>query len=586
MTTHNVKSQLLWELWLLTLLACASAYFWLPEVLTSALEGESLHHLNRLVIRNHLKEPAVRTATYYTQLAQSFTLRAILIWTLFGGLTMALLTVWRQTLIDFFTRPTSAINLAVFRIVVFYLAVRHPTWTFLHRFRAPLEELDAPPGWDFIVNAGFWFPNYNEYAIYGFKVFAYMALFGLFTRYTAPLAALFGFVVLGIPQFFGKINHYHHVWVFMLYCSLSPCGDALSIDRLLFERKKPMIASKYRWPLAWAGVTIGILYFFPGVWKFMVGGPDWIFSDNLTNKMRTKWFETGFTPPVRIDNYPVVMMMGALNTILFESLFLFAIFHPVTRWINILVAASFHQMTVIFMGISFGSLVSIYVVFIDWPLLWDCIRTLSIKPLLSRSGLPARWFGLQPPTCASEEPMFKLLNSADKPLGVDLKAANHVGEVHHFEQARASFLRWWHWTPATYCGLMLICGITLIDTWPICVYPTFASIEKPYFKTLYVEKFALGSSDPVEKYVPIRNEKAIAKFRGAANLQSFSLNLSAEKDQKHQQDMARTILKSLNADLTTGVAYKFYLTLIPTDPDLEDPKPNMEKSKFLLQLAK
>ncbi|MEO0336185.1 MAG: hypothetical protein AAF202_07315, partial [Pseudomonadota bacterium] len=110
MTTHNVKFRLLWGAWLLGLFACTSAYFWLPELLTSALDGQSFHHLNRLVIRNHLKEPEVRTAAYYVSLAQAFTARATLLYGLFGGLTMALLTVWRKTLIDFFTKPTAAVN--------------------------------------------------------------------------------------------------------------------------------------------------------------------------------------------------------------------------------------------------------------------------------------------------------------------------------------------------------------------------------------------------------------------------------------------------------------------------------------------
>ena len=37
-------------------------------------------------------------------------------------------------------------------------------------------------------------------------------------------------MIAGIPQFFGKINHIHHLIWFMAIFAVSPCADVLSID--------------------------------------------------------------------------------------------------------------------------------------------------------------------------------------------------------------------------------------------------------------------------------------------------------------------------------------------------------------------
>ena len=551
MTTHNVKGLkiLPWLLYLLGFASCLSAYFWLPTLRTSAVEGESFHHLNRLVIRHHLKDPSVRTHEFYTDLAQSFTLRATFLFAIFGGLTVGFLTLWKARLTQFFVSPSDPINLAVFRVVVFSFALNRPLWESLHRFRAPIEDLDPPPGWDFISNNGFWFPEHNEIIIYLFQGFCLLALIGLKTRYTAPLATLFGLFALGVPQLFGKVAHYHHIWFGMLYCALSPSGDALSVDRLLKKDRRPSPSAKYRWPLAWMAVTIGIFYLFPGAWKFMVGGLEWVFSDNLQNKMYTKWFETGMTPPFRIDKYPFVIQFGALTTIVFEALFLFAIVHPLSRWLVLAMAVSFHQFSATFMGVNFTSMMAMYVIFVDWPLVAQSLKARSFDP-------------------------FKRAYSTWK-----------TAPTHNRLSLSSVSLKWFNWLPAVFCSLLLVCGVTLVDTWPICVYPTFASIEKPHFKTLYIEQYEAGSDGSlVNKFIPIKNAGAIEVFRGSADLQSFVLNLSAETDQNKKRDMARAVLKSLNADLSGSFNYKFYLTHIPTDPDVVDPKPNMEKSKFLLTL--
>ena len=40
---------------------------------------------------------------------------------------------------------------------------------------------------------------------------SFTGMVGLFTRTSALFTTVLSFYVLGIPQFYGKVNHYHHL---------------------------------------------------------------------------------------------------------------------------------------------------------------------------------------------------------------------------------------------------------------------------------------------------------------------------------------------------------------------------------------
>ena len=89
-----------------------------------------------------------------------------------------------------------------------------------------------PTGWGRLAML---FPR-NRHLILGayvvFLVSAALALIGLWTRVSVPLAAAGAFYLMTIPQLFGKINHGHHLILFAILLAFSPCGDALSVDAL------------------------------------------------------------------------------------------------------------------------------------------------------------------------------------------------------------------------------------------------------------------------------------------------------------------------------------------------------------------
>src|SRR5262249_50715778 len=78
-------------------------------------------------------------------------------------------------------------------------------------------------------------------------------------------AAVTSLYALGIPQLYGKVDHYHHlVWLALLLAA-SPCADALSLDAR--GRLTPPRSVRYGFPLRVAWLLIGACYLFPGLAK-------------------------------------------------------------------------------------------------------------------------------------------------------------------------------------------------------------------------------------------------------------------------------------------------------------------------------
>jgi hypothetical protein len=208
---------------------------------------------------------------------------------------------------------------------------------------------------------------------------AVLGLVGLLSRLSLSVLTLGGAYLMAIPQLSGTIFHDHHlVWLAALLAA-SPAGDALSVDAWLHRRRRgslpspapsPTPSPAYGLPIRAAWLLIGMIFFFPGLWKLIESGPAWIFSDNLRNQMWWKWAQMpDLTPALRVDRHPWLLRLGALMTVLFELSFLPLIFwKPARPWL-LAAALLFHQATAYFMGIRFASLWLCYAVFVDWEAL-------------------------------------------------------------------------------------------------------------------------------------------------------------------------------------------------------------------------
>jgi hypothetical protein len=210
-----------------------------------------------------------------------------------------------------------------------------------------------------------------------FVVAGLLALLGWKTRRSLGVMLLAGFPLLSYPNFFGHISHTNHlVWAGLLLLA-SPCGDALALDaRAAGHVGDPPPSLAYALPLRLMLVLLGIVYFFPGLWKCVHVGTFWLTPTNFSAILFQKWTEL---PPtvlrVRIDRVPWLCAAGASATIAFELLFLPAVLIPTLRRrllpILLVIGVGFHLMTALIMHIGFLHILPCYAAAVDWSGLRD-----------------------------------------------------------------------------------------------------------------------------------------------------------------------------------------------------------------------
>jgi len=346
-------------------------------LIASAYSGESIDFLNRLIAQHRMSRP-------YGTLEHYFTLgRLLFSRILFVCIALQVMVVaglmYRHTLRiikGFFAATTHPFNLAVFRVVLFYTILGSVNISSLVWFSQIPAELRVPPiglGWllEFLpIN-----PTWAKVSARLLLACSFTAMIGFCSRTSALLTVILGFYVLGIPQFYGKVNHYHHLLWFAAILAASRCGDVFSVDALIGAWRRadrgsvdpPGASQTYALPLRFIWLLMGMIYFFGGSWKLWSGGVDWALSENLKFIMYQKWTELdGWTPFFRIDQYPVLYKSAALGTIAFEISFVFLLFSRRLRLLAALGGIVFHNMTDVFMRISFASLLRCYVAFFDW----------------------------------------------------------------------------------------------------------------------------------------------------------------------------------------------------------------------------
>ena len=133
--------------------------------------------------------------------------------------------------VRFFSEKDSPWNLAIFRAVFLAgILLTFDKANILWFSRLPSELIIPPVGWKHIL---LYLPINPAVADFGCMVFmiaCFCALIGFFTRYALWVSVFSGIYVLGIPEFFGKVNHYHERIWFMMILAVSRCADVFSLD--------------------------------------------------------------------------------------------------------------------------------------------------------------------------------------------------------------------------------------------------------------------------------------------------------------------------------------------------------------------
>lgn len=302
-----------------------------------------------------------------------------------------------------FLAPGHPVDLAVFRILVFGVLLASPDVHGAAAFASLPDSLrlsSGASGWLAALPMG---PETASVAYAVLVASSALALVGLWTRVAASAALASGLVLLGLPQLFGTVRHYHHLLWFVALLAASPCGDALSLDRLLgvVRGRAPARSSPspaYGLPLQLAWVLVGLVYFFPGLWKWWTSGIGWALSDNLVHQMHWKWTQTGRLPRLRVDAWPWLCQAGALGVLLFEPAFLVLQFVRRLRPALIAAAVLFHLAARMFLYIPFESLWICYAGLLPWaPLLAGpeerLLRRFAGGPPVARRWVPAAVVG-------------------------------------------------------------------------------------------------------------------------------------------------------------------------------------------------
>lgn len=285
---------------------------------------------------------------------------------------------------DYFSEKGTAFNLAIFRILFFFMLSGHfffyspfkdMPWT-----RLPGSSRVSLPfiGW-FIQNIPI-----NPTLFLSCSVIAGILCFcvciGFLTRYASVLLLPFAFYVIGIPMFYGKLSHSHILLWVPVFMSFAPSADVLSLDAWMRKKKgmnditSPHLNYMLSFKLIW--LQLAVIYFFAGIIKLWDCGLDWALGNNMINQMRWEWVEQyDRVPSFRLDNYPVLARIGGMVVIYFELLYVLLILKPGSRIWAFISAFSFHKICGYFMYIDFENLRLTSLSYINW----EKIRALSQK---------------------------------------------------------------------------------------------------------------------------------------------------------------------------------------------------------------
>jgi hypothetical protein len=203
-----------------------------------------------------------------------------------------------------------------------------------------------------------------------------LTLLGIYTRVALAVLLPSAWLLFGTAQLAGAVVHdMHLLWLLALLLAC-PSGEALSVDEWLASGPGPVMRrllgptdrrAVFGAAAAAGRTLLGVVYFFPGLWKVRESGLAWALSDNLANQMHAKWLEYGTIPTPRIDRAPAVLHALGLFTLAFELGFVLLVhLGPRIRLALAAAGLAFHAGIQHFMLIPFESLLAAYVLLLPW----------------------------------------------------------------------------------------------------------------------------------------------------------------------------------------------------------------------------
>lgn len=204
------------------------------------------------------------------------------------------------------------------------------------------------------------------------------AAIGLLTPLSIAVALCLGAYLLGLPSSFGKIGHGDGCLIIVTFLLLiSRCGDAWSVDSLIWRRPRPA-SGEYRWPIVAVRVLLAVIFCAAGWTKLVNSGLAWVFSDHLQILIMQHRYGLKDVPwPAAATFFaerPTVCRILAGGSLLLEIGFPAALF--VRGWPRAAIVLSALLMQVmigLLMGVYFFQFLLLYLFWLPWER-WSMAR--------------------------------------------------------------------------------------------------------------------------------------------------------------------------------------------------------------------
>jgi predicted DCC family thiol-disulfide oxidoreductase YuxK len=179
------------------------------------------------------------------------------------------------------------------------------------------------------------------------KLSLILSAVGLFTRISTTTSFILSVYLFGLANNFGKTHHLDILllWTFLIM-SVSRCGDAWSIDRLIRTArtgsdslgKRPVASGEYTWPIRLIWVVMCTIYFEAGFSKVRHSGIAWITGGMMTFFLQRAQYHVTDAEP--ITNWGLIIARHDWSSELFalmgmglELSYPLALFGRRLRWI-------------------------------------------------------------------------------------------------------------------------------------------------------------------------------------------------------------------------------------------------------------
>ena len=215
----------------------------------------------------------------------------------------------------------------------------------------------------------------------------FMSMLGYLTPYTTKISAFLVILYHGVLRSFGFFNHDEITGIyFLLILALTPCGDGFSLDALHRSNHKRK-SSAYGYPILLMQMVLAWCYFTAGLSKLRISGLAYFGSDNLTlqaierslGNMHETQFKVAFWLP-QFRDYLKFAMVGAIA---WEILFPLAVFSRRLRWWFLGFGIVFHLVSLYVLNVFFSNLMLMYLVFVDWPAVFNWLSQRRVFQKLS-----------------------------------------------------------------------------------------------------------------------------------------------------------------------------------------------------------